>query len=130
MKVIAKISIKIAALVIIGAAITACTQQASKSQRQSSIETKSDTSTLEKDKNKASIKGNISHNTWEGDAATSVTFDAFPTTINEWKSIQQKLGCEPQGAVALQVMAFELYRNNRTDGEEALKLNNTSTNYT
>ena len=43
--------------------------------------------------------------------------------------MQQKLGGEPQGAVALQVMAFELYRNNRTDGEAALRLNNTSTNY-
>ena len=59
----------------------------------------------------------------------SVTFDAFPTTIGEWKEMQKQLGSEPQGAVALQVMAFELYRNNRTDGEEALRLNNTSVNY-
>ena len=59
----------------------------------------------------------------------TVNFDKFPATINEWKDMQSKLGGEPQGAVALQVMAFELYRTNRADGEQALRLNNTSTNY-
>ena len=119
----------VAALLITGTATTACTQQTSKSQQDISTEQKSDSSTHDRSNNKASIEGSISHNSWEGDAATSVKFDAFPTTVNEWKAMQQKLGCEPQGAVALQVMAFELYRNNRTAGEEALKLNNTTTNY-
>ena len=59
----------------------------------------------------------------------TVNFDKFPATINEWKDMQSRLGGEPQGAVALQVMAFELYRTNRADGEQALRLNNTSTNY-
>ena len=59
----------------------------------------------------------------------TVNFDKFPATINEWKDMQSKLGGEPQGAVALQVMAFELYRTNRADGEQALRLNNISTNY-
>ena len=77
----------------------------------------------------ASISGDISHTQWEGNKTTSVTFDEFPATLDEWKAMQQVLGGEPQGAVALQVMAFELYRNNRTDGEQALRLNNTSTNY-
>lgn len=78
---------------------------------------------------KTGISKRISHTRWVGDKKTSVEFDAFPTTLDEWKAMQQQLGSEPQGAVALQVMAFELYRNNRTDGEQALKLNNTSTNY-
>lgn len=78
---------------------------------------------------KTKINKRISHTSWDGDKKTSVEFDAFPTTIEEWQEMQKKLGGEPQGAVALQVMAFELYRNNRTDGEQALRLNNTPTNY-
>lgn len=78
---------------------------------------------------KTKINKRISHTRWDGGKKTSVEFDAFPTTIDEWKAMQAKLGGEPQGAVALQVMAFELYRNNRADGEEALRLNNTPTNY-
>lgn len=77
----------------------------------------------------ARVSGTVDPNRWEGDKKTSVTFTAFPTTLAEWKAMQSQLGGEPQGAVALQVMAFELYRNNRTDGEAALRLNNTSTNY-
>lgn len=71
----------------------------------------------------------ISHTRWVADKKTSVEFDAFPTTFEEWETMQKKLGSDPEGAVALQVMAFELYRNNRPDGEKALRLNNTSTNY-
>jgi len=78
---------------------------------------------------KAQISGKISHDNWEGDKKTSVSFNGFPATIDEWKEMQNILGSEPQGAVALQVMAFELYRNNREDGEQALRLNNTSTNF-
>ncbi len=75
------------------------------------------------------INKTISHTEWVGDTKTSVEFDAFPKNIHEWKAMREKLGNEPQGAVALQVMAFELYRNNRADGEEALRLNNTPTNF-
>jgi len=71
----------------------------------------------------------VSHTEWEPNKMVSVTFDEFPATIEQWQEMQKKLGGEPQGAVALQVMAFELYRNNRADGEKALKLNNTATNY-
>lgn len=75
------------------------------------------------------INKRISHTRWEGDKKTSVEFDVFPATLEQWQEMQKILGGEPQGAVALQVMAFELYRNNRPDGEKALRLNNTSTNY-
>ena len=64
----------------------------------------------------ASCTGTIDHSTWKPDASTSVEFSAFPKTIDQWKQMQETLGTEPQGAAALQVMAFELYRNNRTDG--------------
>lgn len=108
-------------------ATSACAQRSKKNKRSTKTERK------EVDMNNGNatvrISGTIDHNRWEGDKTTSVTFTAFPTTLVEWKAMQQQLGGEPQGAVALQVMAFELYRNNRTDGEAALKLNNTSTNY-
>ena len=64
---------------------------------------------------KTGISKRISHTRWVGDKKTSVEFDAFPTTLDEWKAMQQHLGSEPQGAVALQVMAFELYNNTSTN---------------
>lgn len=76
-----------------------------------------------------SSQSGISHTVWEPNKTVNVNFANFPATLDEWKQMQKQLGGEPQGAVALQVMAFELYRNNRTDGEQALRLNNTSTNY-
>lgn len=78
---------------------------------------------------KTKVGKKISHTKWEAGKKVAVDFDKFPATIDEWKDMQRKLGKEPQGAVALQVMAFELYRTNRAHGEQALRLNNTSTNY-
>ncbi len=71
----------------------------------------------------------VSPTTWEPDKEVTVTFNQFPTSLAEWKRMQEQFGTTPEGAVALQIMAFELYRNNRTDGEAALRLNNTGTNY-
>ena len=78
---------------------------------------------------KAPTSTSISATEWEPNKTTLISFLEFPSTIDEWKQMQKTFGLKPEGAVALQVMAFELYRNNRTDGEQALKLNNTSTNY-
>lgn len=125
MKISKAIIMAVATLFIIGATNTACNQtskdQDSDSQQSSKVDEKAN---LE-----AACKGDIDHSTWKPDATTSVEFNAFPKNLDEWKQMQEVLGNEPQGAVALQVMAFELYRNNRTDGEEALRLNNTQTNY-
>lgn len=80
--------------------------------------------------NSASTRGNtVSPTAWEPNKEVAVSFNQFPASLAEWKRMQEQLGGTPEGAVALQVMAFELYRNNRSDGEAALKLNNTSTNY-
>ena len=59
-----------------------------------------------------------------------MTFDSFPANIQEFEKVRALIGHEPQGAVALQVMAFELFRRNASDGTKALELNNTSTNNT
>ncbi|MBR5118987.1 MAG: hypothetical protein IK100_10135 [Muribaculaceae bacterium] len=124
------IILAVATLLMLGATNTACKQQTAKNQdsepQQSS---KVEDETVDKANFQATCAGDIDHNTWKPNATTSVEFNAFPTNIAEWKHMQELLGDEPQGAAALQVMAFELYRNNRTDGEEALRLNNTSTNF-
>lgn len=71
----------------------------------------------------------VSPTTWQPNKEVTVSFDQFPASLAQWKRMQEQMGTTPDGAVALQVMAFELYRNNRTDGEAALRLNNTGTNY-
>lgn len=116
----------ILALTLAVTTLGSCTQQHATTSQQATEENDNSTPTSS---NQVAIKGSISHDTWQGDAATSVEFDAFPATADEWKAAQEKIGTEPQGAVALQVMAMELFRNNRSDGEQALRLNNTQTNY-
>ena len=74
------------------------------------------------------INGRINHEGWNKSQNSKVTFTGIPASIDEFRQLQQTLGTEPQGAVALQVMAFEMYRRDRAMGEEALRLNNTSTN--
>lgn len=76
-----------------------------------------------------SITGTIDHSTWTEGQTSTVTFARFPATLAEWQQAQRVLGAEPQGTVALQVMAFELFRRNPADGRRALELNNTGTNY-
>lgn len=75
------------------------------------------------------IDGRINHEGWNKSQNSRVTFTGIPATIEEFMQVQRTLGTEPQGAVALQVMAFEMFRRDRALGEEALRLNNTSTNY-
>lgn len=75
------------------------------------------------------VEGAISHDSWNKGQSSRVTFTGIPASIDEFRQLQQTLGTEPQGAVALQVMAFEMYRRDRAMGEQALQLNNTSTNY-
>lgn len=129
MKLSKTIILAVATLLILGATNTACKQTT----KDKGSESKQSSKVDEKDANKTDITvsfgGRIDPFEWNPDAFTSVRFDSFPTNIADWKDIQSRLGTEPQGAVALQVMAFELYRNNRADGEEALRLNNTQTNY-
>lgn len=74
------------------------------------------------------ISGKINHTTYTAGQKGTVSFNRFPSTVNEFKQVQQKIGGEPHGAVALGVMAIEMYRRNRSIGLECLKLSNTTTN--
>jgi hypothetical protein len=74
------------------------------------------------------VAGTISHTTHTKGQNGTVTISRFPATVNEFKQVREQIGGEPHGAVALQLMAFEMYRRNRTVGEECIRLNNTVAN--
>lgn len=66
------------------------------------------------------------------DAATQyekVIWTHFPSDVDELRQAQQQLGHSLGGAVALQLMAFEIYRHDRTAGEEAVRLVNHRNNH-
>lgn len=74
------------------------------------------------------LRGTISHTQWEPGKTASVEFSRFPTSIAEFRELQRTLGKEPHGAIALELMAFEMYRRDGDNGVECLKLNNTPNN--
>jgi hypothetical protein len=76
------------------------------------------------------ITGTINHSTYAQGQSGTVTFNRFPASVEEFKSVREKIGGEPHGAVALQLMAYEMYRRNRTRGEECIRLNNVIVNIT
>ena len=63
------------------------------------------------------------------DTDGSVTFTHFPTNVREFQALQNQLlgKCKP-GVLALELMAMEMYRRNRTAGAAALELCNVNTN--
>jgi hypothetical protein len=76
----------------------------------------------------ATIRGNISPTKYKAGQTSTITFNRFPTTVEEFKQVRDMIGTEPQGAIALQLMAFEMYRNDRAVGTECIKLNNSTIN--
>ena len=59
----------------------------------------------------------------ETEDITTVTFTHFPATRREFESLQEKLlGKSRPGTLALELMAFEMYRRNRVKGEKCIKL--------
>ena len=76
------------------------------------------------------MSGEISHTDHTPGQSATVTFTRFPANKSEFNTIREQIGHEPQGAVALQLMAFEMYRRNKTTGEKCIRLNTTSTGVT
>jgi D-methionine transport system substrate-binding protein len=75
-----------------------------------------------------SIAGVIDHAVHTPGQSGSVTFSRFPASVAEFRSAREKIGAEPHGAVALQLMAYEMYRRNKRIGTECIRLNNTTNN--
>ncbi len=76
-----------------------------------------------------SYKGSINPDKWKAGEEAVVTFSRFPKTVAEFRQAQQKLGGRPEGAVVLQLMAFEMYHRNAKMGEECIKLCNVDINH-
>lgn len=65
------------------------------------------------------------------ETATSgtVTFTHFPATVREFKFLQsQLLGTSQPGTLALNLMAFEMFRRDRVKGQKCIELCNLSVN--
>ena len=69
------------------------------------------------------ITGVISHTEYTPGQSATVTFSRFPQSVAEFKQVREQIGKEPQGAVALQVMAFEMFRHDRKIGRECIEMN-------
>ena len=74
------------------------------------------------------MTGEIDHEKHTPGQSGSVSFNRFPASVAEFKEVRERIGKEPQGAVALEIMAMEMYRRNRSVGTECLKWCNTFTN--
>lgn len=74
------------------------------------------------------FSGNIDPKEYTPGQEATVSISRFPRTLGEFKALQKKLGAYPQGAVMLQLAAFELYNRNTEAGTEAIKLNNVESN--
>ena len=75
-----------------------------------------------------SISGNINHTSFKSGQSGTVSFNRFPASVEEFKMLQEEIGSEPHGAVALELMAAEMYRRDATIGTECFKLCNTPVN--
>ena len=75
-----------------------------------------------------SIEGVISHDTYTTEQSGTITFSRFPASLAEFKQAREQIGGEPHGAVALQLMAYEMYRRNKSMGEKCIRLNNITSN--
>ena len=74
------------------------------------------------------MDGEIDHKTYTKGQKASVTFNRFPASLAEFKKVQEQIGGEPHGAIALELMAAEMYRRDRTLGTSCLELCNVSSN--
>lgn len=74
------------------------------------------------------IEGMINHEKLVEGQKGSVSFNRFPASFEEFKQVREKIGIEPHGAVALQIMAYEMYRRDKKIGLKCINLNSTRTN--
>ena len=75
-----------------------------------------------------SINGTINHSTYTKGQNGTIIFNRFPATVDEFKVAQQMVGGEPHGALALELMAAEMYRRDRNKGTQCIALCNVKAN--
>lgn len=75
-----------------------------------------------------SMSGSINHTTYTDGESATVTFSRIPRSIEEFKKVREQIGTEPHGAVALQLMACEMFHRDHKIGKQAFDLNNVLSN--
>jgi hypothetical protein len=60
--------------------------------------------------------------------ADKVTFKSFPKSLEDFQAFQAEYGKTPEGAIAVQLVAMEMYRHDKKVGQQCLALCNTQTN--
>ena len=74
------------------------------------------------------MNGKIDHAVWSAGQTATVCFNRFPASVAEFRQVREQIGTEPHGCIALQVMAYEMYRRDKTTGKECIELNNLKVN--
>ena len=74
------------------------------------------------------MNGRIDHAVWSAGQTATVSFSRFPVSVDEFRQVREQLGYEPHGCIALQVMAYEMYRRDKTGGKACIELNNLKAN--
>lgn len=77
---------------------------------------------------KTSSTGGINPKEWKGGETATVSISRMPKSVVEFKTLQSKIGTTPEGCVMLQLVAFEMFAQNKAVGEECIALNNTELN--
>lgn len=72
--------------------------------------------------------GTINPKVWKAGETATVSINRIPKTVAEFKQVQAKIGGTPEGAVMLQLLAMEMFNQNKQIGTECIKLTNTETN--
>ncbi|WP_046200539.1 DUF6935 domain-containing protein [Porphyromonas gulae] len=117
-------------IIAVASLLTACNlgKESKASDAEQSPAVSLDRSSQETPPLNVSLKGAIDHEHYTAGQTASVTFSRFPKSVEEFRQVREKLAVEPHGAVALQVMAYEMYRRDREIGLACINLNNTLTN--
>ena len=74
---------------------------------------------------KAEVIGNIDPEEYDKETASVVTFNRIPYDLDEFNEVYAAIGDKPAGAVAMLLMAMEMYHRQHDVGLQALELCNT-----
>jgi len=74
------------------------------------------------------MNGRIDHEVWSAGETATVSFNRFPVSVDEFRQLREQIGGEPHGAIALQVMAYQMFLRDKTIGKECIELNNLKAN--
>ncbi len=73
-------------------------------------------------------KGSINPTVYKAEETATISFNGFPKTVAGFQQAQEQLGTTPEGAVLLELFAFEIYNHDHAAGEECIQLANVSNN--